>query len=62
MYLFTNVTSVSTLEWLWNDMRWGAKDNEGYVIDQASFCSGVAANEQTRVAQVGERSETVRVG
>ncbi len=35
-------TSVSTLEWLWNDIRWGAKDNEGYVIDQASFCSGVA--------------------
>jgi hypothetical protein len=30
------------LEWLWNDIRWGAKDNEGYVIDQASFCSGVA--------------------
>ena len=35
-------TSVSTLEWLWNDIRWGGKDNEGNVIDQASFCSGVA--------------------
>jgi hypothetical protein len=35
-------TSVSTLEWLWNDIRWGAKDNEGYVIDQAWFCREVA--------------------
>ena len=55
-------SSISTLEWLWNNTNWGKKDEDGRVIDQALFCSGVAGNEQTRVSQVGERSETVRVG
>ena len=35
-------TSISTLEWAWNHMDWGEKDRDGTVIDQASFCSGVA--------------------
>ena len=55
-------SSISTLEVVWNNFPWGKKDNSGRVIDQALFCSARCFNEQTRVAQVGERSETVRVG
>jgi hypothetical protein len=36
-------TSVSTLEWLWNDIRWGKKDTKGNVMDQVWFCEQVAA-------------------
>jgi hypothetical protein len=36
-------SSISTLEWAWNHMAWGKKDTKGDVIDQAWFCSGVAA-------------------
>ena len=35
-------SSVSTLEWAWNHIRWGEKDDRGSVIDQALFCMGVA--------------------
>ena len=35
-------TSISTLEFMWNSMPWGEKDDLGNVIDQAWFCSGVA--------------------
>ena len=28
-------TSISTLEWAWNNMSWGKKDKSGRVIDQA---------------------------
>ena len=35
-------TSVSTLEWAWNNMPWGEKDEDGNVRDQAWFCSKVA--------------------
>ena len=35
-------TSISTLEWAWNNIPWGEKDGEGNVIDQAWFCEGVA--------------------
>ena len=35
-------TSISTLEWMWNHMRWGMKLKSGRVKDQAWFCSGVA--------------------
>jgi len=35
-------TSISTLEWMWNNMDWGEKDKRGRVIDQAWFCSQVA--------------------
>ena len=35
-------SSISTLEWAWNNMPWGEKDTEGNVIDQAWFCEGVA--------------------
>ncbi|CAL6432727.1 unnamed protein product [Bathycoccus prasinos] len=36
-------TSISTLEWAWNNMPWGKKDKSGRVIDQAWFCMAVAA-------------------
>ena len=35
-------SSISTLEWVWNNTNWGKKDQSGRVIDQAWFCSGVA--------------------
>jgi len=35
-------TSISTLEFAWNDLPWGKKDGIGRVIDQALFCSGLA--------------------
>ncbi len=31
-------SSISTLEWVWNNMAWGEKSNRGCVIDQAWFC------------------------
>ena len=34
-------TSVSTLEWAWIDIKWGAKDKRGTVQDQAWFCAEV---------------------
>jgi len=36
-------SSISTLEWKWNHIAWGEKDDDGNVMDQAWFCSGVAA-------------------
>ena len=55
-------SSISTLEWAWNNMpgerkstKW--KSDGSSLVLQASCC-----NEQTRVPQVGERSETLRVG
>ena len=35
-------SSISTLEWAWNDMDWGEKSQSGRVMDQAWFCAGVA--------------------
>ena len=35
-------SSISTLEWAWNNIPWGEKDADGRVIDQAGFCEGVA--------------------
>ena len=35
-------TSISTLEWAWNNMHWGEKDDNGNVMDQAWFCRQVA--------------------
>ena len=35
-------TSISTLEWMWECVPWGGKDNGGYVMDQAWFCAEVA--------------------
>jgi hypothetical protein len=35
-------TSISTLEWAWNNFEWGGKFDDGTVADQASFCSLVA--------------------
>ena len=35
-------SSISTLEWAWNNMPWGKKDTKGRVIDQAWFCWQVA--------------------
>ena len=36
-------SSISTLEWKWNNMPWGKKNRDGDVIDQAWFCWQVAA-------------------
>ena len=36
-------SSISTLEWAWNNMPWGEKFEDGTVRDQAWFCSQVAA-------------------
>ena len=35
-------TSISTLEWAWNQIRWGKKLKSGRVKDQTWFCVGVA--------------------
>jgi hypothetical protein len=35
-------TSISTLEFMWNSMPWGGKDDIGRVVDQAWFCWQVA--------------------
>ena len=35
-------SSISTLEWAWNDMDWGWEDDKGIVINQAWFCEQVA--------------------
>ncbi len=35
-------SSISTLEWVWNNFPWGEKDDRGRVMDQALFCMGVA--------------------
>ena len=31
-------SSISTLEWAWNILPWGEKDDDGNVMDQAWFC------------------------
>ena len=36
-------SSISTLEWKWNNMSWGKKKKRGRVLDQAWFCWQVAA-------------------
>ena len=36
-------SSISTLEWEWNHFPWGRKSIRGSVMDQAWFCSQVAA-------------------
>ena len=55
-------SSISTLEWAWNNMPWGKKD-ERWKSDRSSLVLRASrCNEQTRVSQVGERSETLRVG
>ena len=35
-------SSISTLEWAWNDIDSGEKDDKGIVINQAWFCEQVA--------------------
>jgi len=34
-------TSISTLEWAWNNITWGKKFENGTVMDQAWFCAQV---------------------
>ena len=57
-------SSISTLEWAWNHWAWGEKAKGGSVMDDGSslVLRASCCNEQTRVSQVGERSETLRVG
>ena len=35
-------SSISTLEWVWNNIAWGEKSKSESVIDQAWFCKEVA--------------------
>jgi len=35
-------SSISTLEWAWNNFEWGGKLDDGRVKDQALFCNEVA--------------------
>jgi hypothetical protein len=35
-------TSISTLEWAWNNVNWGEELDDGTVVDQAWFCWQVA--------------------
>jgi hypothetical protein len=35
-------TSISTLEWAWNNFEWGGQFRDGKVLDQAYFCQHVA--------------------
>ena len=32
-------SSISTLEWVWNNMPWGKKDEGGSVMDRVWFCA-----------------------
>ena len=41
-YAVYECSSISTLEWAWNNMPWGKKRQRESVIDQAWFCAGVA--------------------
>ena len=59
---FTNARSISTLEWVWNQMPWGKKKKRGRVMRSSLVLLASCCNEQTRVSQVGERSEILRVG
>ena len=42
-YYVDECSSISTLEWVWNNMAWGEKSKSGRVKDQAWFCMAVAA-------------------
>ena len=42
-WIVYDCSSISTLEWEWNHFPWGRKSISGSVMDQASFCSQVAA-------------------
>ena len=35
-------SSISMLEWAWNNVMWGDKLNDGTVVDEAWFCYQVA--------------------
>ena len=37
------MSSISTLEFAWDNVQWGMKDRKGLVMDQARFCCRVAA-------------------
>jgi hypothetical protein len=41
-YAVHECSSISTLEWAWNNMPWGKKGDSGSVLDQAWFCEQVA--------------------
>ena len=44
-------SSISTLEWAWNHMPWGAKSKSGSVMDQAWFCSEVATTNKLELLE-----------
>ena len=50
-------SSISTLEWAWNNMAWGEKDDNGRVKDQAWFCTEVA---ETNKLELLKRAREVK--
>ncbi|CAL6306103.1 unnamed protein product [Bathycoccus prasinos] len=48
-------SSISTLEWAWNNMPWGKKDRAGRVLDQAWFCREVAATNNSSFSSGREK-------
>ena len=54
-------SSISTLEWVWNNIALGREKSKWKSDGSSLVLQGSCCNEQTRVAQVGERSETLRV-
>ena len=49
--LVCECSSISTLEWAWNNMPWGKKFEDGDVMDQTSFCWQVAATEKLELLE-----------
>jgi hypothetical protein len=41
-WYISECSSISTLEWAWNNFEWGGKFDDGRVKDQAWFCWNVA--------------------
>ena len=60
--MFHECSSISTLEWAWNHDSLGKERYQRKRDGSSLVLLASCYNEQTRVAQVGERSETVRVG
>ena len=45
-FAVSQCTSISTLEWAWNNCRWGAKTQDGSVMERAWFCAQVVGTEK----------------
>ena len=45
-FAISQCTSISTLEWAWNSLRWGAKAQDGSVMERAWFCAQVVGTKK----------------